>query len=44
MNNIDLNWKDQFEARNLSKETLIKVFPQYENHPYWEVTLPPLIN
>lgn len=35
-----LNWKEQVEERNFSKETVIKVFP----NPTWELSLPALKN
>ncbi len=37
-----LNWKEQVEERNLSTDTAIKVFPQWENFPSWQLSLPPL--
>ena len=39
-----LNWKEQVELRNVSKASIIKVFPQWKNFPSWELSLPPLKN
>ena len=37
-----LNWKEQVEERNVSKESVVKVFPQWKDFPSWELSLPPL--